>query len=343
MKKILFGSMLFFSLFILSGCGGGGEEDGAMVVPPQDEISDRSFTLGVWLQSPETIHNGKTVAQNYKDIGINTFVGLWEWPGERNMYTGYAQASMQALKNAGMKVYADAQSRNASGAVVKTIDWINAHPEFSSTLVGYSLGDEPDMNKWNAAPETMPDYWKSMGEAVRAEDPLREIYTNFGKGFALDPWAGYHINPGPTQADDFAKYVSPLTVLSSDYYGITDPWEPAAEHGIWTYGRTVRNTINYAGGRPVWGIVEASAPWRDDENAGPNRHQMYERMPPSLVMPIVWNMVVHGAQGIVYFCHDFSSSGLGFFAALREPGMPQAMMALPDEFNLHRALMAALC
>lgn len=284
-----------------------------------DEISDRSFTFGVWMQDPGTIYNGKTNAQNYKDIGINTFLGLWAWPSEHNMYSGYAVDAMQALKDAGLIVYA--------GNDQAAVDWINARPEFADTIAGYILGDEPDMNKVNGAPGDQPDAWKAAGDALHAADPTRGIYANFGKGFALDPWAGYHVSPGSTRADDFAKYVSPLSVISSDFYGITDPWEGVAEHGVWTYGRAVQNTINYAGNRPVWGLVEASAPWRDDENAGPNRHQMYERMPPSLVMPIVWNMVVHGAQGIVYFCHDFSSSGLGYYAALREPGMPQAMMA----------------
>jgi hypothetical protein len=33
-------------------------------------------------------------------------------------------------------------------------------------------------------------------------------------------------------------------------------------------------------------------------------------MPPDKIEPILWQLVVHGADGVVYFCHDFSS---GFF------------------------------
>ena len=36
-------------------------------------------------------------------------------------------------------------------------------------------------------------------------------------------------------------------------------------------------------------------------------------------------MVINGAQGVIYFCHDFSPVSLGSYAALREPGMPEAM------------------
>jgi hypothetical protein len=58
-----------------------------------------------------------------------------------------------------------------------------------------------------------------------------------------------------------------------------------------------------------------------------------------LVMPTVWNMVVHGARGLVYFCHDFSSSGLGYYAALLEPGMPAAIKAANDSIKLFEPIL----
>ena len=41
-------------------------------------IDPRFFPIGVWLQSPAH-------ARNYKAIGINTFVGLWNGPTEAQL------------------------------------------------------------------------------------------------------------------------------------------------------------------------------------------------------------------------------------------------------------------
>ena len=289
-----------------------------VVVPP---VVTKSFMFGVWLQAPEDQYNGKTVAQNYKDIGINTFVGLWIWPSEEGMYSGYALASMQAIKNAGMKVYA------GDGAhIPAAIEWIKAHPEFNDTFKGFLLGDEPDMNKVNQSTPgdtfewAQPNTWKATGDSIRAANPTLGLYGAFGKGFACDPWNGYKVST--TQAEDFAKYVEPLTIMSADYYGITDPWEVAANHGIWTYGRAVVNQKKYAGSKPVVAVIETSAPWPDATSV----KWMYQRMQANLVMPIVWNVVISGAEGICYFCHDFSPSGnLGKYATFKEPGIADAV------------------
>lgn len=276
-----------------------------------------NFPIGVWLQDPLRVRDGRTNAVNYKDIGVNTFVGLWGWPSEAPKYPGYNLPAAQALKDAGMTVYA--------GSSQAAVDWNRAHPEFASTFAGYLLGDEPDMNKVSGdatlAAASMPTTWQQAGDALRAADPTRAIYANFGKGFALDPWVGYHTGPGPTQADDFAKYVEPTTFLSSDYYAVTDPYERLDQHGIWGYGRAVDNTERNAGSRAVWGVVEASAPFAQGKVA----NNIAGRMPPDLIMAAVWEMIVHGADGIIYFCHDFSDGGQVEDGCLADPGMPAAM------------------
>ena len=303
--------------------------------------STAPFPIGVWLQHAlgNMRNNGQYDSVNYKSAGVNTYVGLWKFP-----YSGWADAEDSAaaltqLKELGIKVYA--------GSDQSAVDWLAAHPEYANTVVGYMLGDEPEMNKVNVTDPSqhlldpsMPDGWKAAGDAIRSADGNRGRYANFGKGFALDPWVGYSILPGPTQADDFAKYVEPLTVLSSDFYGITDPWESANNHGIWTYGRAVTNTLKSAGTRPVWGFVEASAPFNETENGGQGSQRAIAfRMPPNYIMPIVWNMVVHGARGIIYFCHDFSTTG-NTGGALGEPGMYDAMKAANESVQQYAAVLA---
>jgi hypothetical protein len=294
-------------------------------------ISSLEFPIGVWLQSSLNEVNGINIAQLYKNIGVNTYIGLWKFPTEDWAYPGYTVLTLNILKNLSIRVYAG-DNPNATA-------WINTHPEFNSTIVGYMLGDEPDMNRNSGVPEdaaaNTPLAWKARGDALRAADSSRPIYANFGKPFAKDQWYGNENGQTGSKASDFGYYVSPLDLLSSDFYGITDPYEATNNHGIWTYGRAVTNTMKYAGSRPTWGFLEVAAPWYDG-NGG--QTQMYVIMPNSLVNPVAWNLIVHGAQGIIYFCHSFSVStnvaynfnaysGGSSFAPLLIPGMPEAISA----------------
>jgi hypothetical protein len=298
------------------------------------DLSDRTFTLAVWLQEAVDKLNDKTLARNYKDIGINTYAGLWMWPAEDWAWKGYSVLTAQALKDAGIKAYA--------GNDRAAVDWITNHPEFHDTIIGYLLGDEPDMNRnsgiKSVGDANIPVAWKAMGDALRALDNKRPVYANFGKPFSKDVWYKTENGAaGSTKERDFALYVAPTSVISSDFYGITDPYEPPENHGVWTYGRAVRNTIKYAGGRPVWGFVETSGPWRD----ATSKNWMCQKMPPSLIMPIVWNMIINGASGIAYFCHDFSPgpSNKGKYAALLEPGMPEAIKSANESVMRYGAVL----
>jgi hypothetical protein len=330
MKKLIFPFLMLGSWgwFLLPACGGGngdvqdGEADGVndaeadgvnegtdpdagedvhpddgTLIPDgqEDDIVEEdaaqpdlgALVFGVWLQSPDDYYNGLTGAQNYKALGVNTFMGLWNWPSETDMYPGYAVASMQAIKDADMKVYA--------GMGQEAVDWITGHPEFDDIFLGYLLGDEPDMNRWTSE-AACPEAWNAAGDALIALDSTRGRYANFGKPFAENEWYGSEPCNTGSKESDFALYVEPTTIISSDFYGITDPWESPENHGIWTYGRAVRNTIRYAENRPVLGFVEVSAPWPD----ATNENWMYQRMQASLVMPIVWNMMIN--QGCLRPC-----------------------------------------
>jgi len=280
-----------------------------------------SFPIGVWLQSPIRERNGRLNVDNYKDIGVNTFVGLWRWPDESWAYPGYSIAVAKALKGKGMQVYA--------GSDQAAVAWNLANPGLA--FAGYMLGDEADMNKTSGDPAiaaaSNPDAWQKVGDAMASADPGRLRYANFGKGFALDPWPGYHIGPGSTKLEDFAKYVGPTTVISSDYYAIIDPYEALNRHGIWAYGAAVENTRKFALSRPVWGFVEASAAFSDSNYPAGSRNYISRRMLPQYIYPAVWAMIVHGARGIIYFCHDFSNNGMIEDGCLAEPKMAEAMKA----------------
>ena len=282
--------------------------------PPSE---DKLF-IGVWMQDPLRQRNGINNSVNYKNIGITHFVSLWQWPDEGDKWPGYSVSAAQELKNQGLKTF--------SGSNQAAIDWLAAHPDLASPFTGYYLIDEPDMNKTSGIPEiaaaSMPDAVLTAGQLLITQDPTRSVLTGFGKGFALDPWNGYHVDPGPTKLDDFTKYVNSCTVICSDYYAITDPWEALNIHGVWGYGKVIDRVKVYSGSRPIYGVLESSAPWVEGKNA----NNIAAHMPPELIMPVAWNLIIHGANGLLYFCHDFSS-GLVEDGCLAEAGMPAAMAA----------------
>jgi len=297
------------------------------------------FDFGVWMQYPTHIRNGSTMtsAQEYKSIGINLFVGLWGWPDESGNYIGYNLDSAQALQASGVKAFA--------GNNLAAVAWNKAHPEYASTFTGYILGDEPDMNQKSGdaatAAAAQPDAWLSAGTTLSSADPSKERYANFGKGFALDPWNGYTAVPGSTQLDDFNKYVGATTLFSSDLYGITDPYEDLSVHGIWAYGRSVDNNRKYAGSKAVWGFVESSAPFSDTNYAPGATNYIAKRMLAQYIAPAVWEMIVHGATGIVYFPYDFSTPATGAVdGMLAEPGMSAAVKAVADSVTTFGTVLA---
>ncbi len=337
MKKFIL--IIVNCLILLPGCDYSVKKE-MLPIPDPPVFTTNEFIFGVWMQSSIAKHDGITVAQQYKNIGINTYMGLWQWPSEAVMYSGWAEDSMEALKNAGLKVFA--------GNDKAAVDWINSHPEYDDTFLGYLLGDEPDMFRNSGDPavaeENSPIGWHAFGSRLLIKDSTRPVYANFGKPFAKDVWYSSYYGSTGSQASDCAHYVAPISAMSSDFYGITDPWELPENHGIWTYGRAVRNTIKYADGKPVWGFVEASAPWHDASST----KWMFQRMQADLIGPIVWNMVVNGAVGVVYFCHDFSpdtnpdpavTTNLGSYAALLEPGMKDAIQDVNAEVKAYEDIL----
>lgn len=304
----------------ISAIKGGIKAEKAITVVSAIEET-KKITIGVWMQSPTRERNGIPNVITYKKLGINTYIGLWQWPTENWAYSGYTMKTAKALKENGMKVYA--------GNNDSAVEWNKNNPDYADTFIGYMLGDEADMFKVNYNPDdpasvekwswTLPDNWKSAGDDLKMKDPTREIYANFGK-----PFAGGHYSPmpGSTRELDFEKYVGPTNVYSCDFYGMTDPYEARNNHGIWTYGRAVKNAIKHSGGRPVLGFLEVSSPWKISDN----EKQLAKEMRAEWVKPIVWNMIISGAKGIVYFCHNFLPEKTGGEAAcLDEPGMPEAM------------------
>jgi hypothetical protein len=276
---------------------------------PNPPRTGSPFPIGVWMQDPT--ENG----QAYKDIGINVFIGIWNFPSDQDMYPGWSLNAMSALKSLGLSAIAGTDT-----------SWIREHADFAATLRGYLLGDEPDLAKTTGETWAQPDSWRSDGWAIRNADPTRDVYANMGMGFCAFPWY-YDGN----EFTDFPKYLDPLTITSCDYYGLTDPAPPyGSDNSVWAYGYGIDNMKRWSGSKPIWGFLEGSAPRPVPSWFAP------QRMPPEKIDPIVWLMIIHGADGIQYFCHDFSA---GYMVrddgCLYDPGIPAAMKATNASVQKH--------
>ena len=270
--------------------------------------SNTYFPIGVWLQDPLRTRNGQNNALNYKAAGINTFVALWDFPARSD-----SQARVQAIRNAGLQVWAGGEDGDKSGA--------NTAKGYGVT--GYMLGDEWDMNKaGDCGTACSSTAVAGYGSAIRTQDPTRPIYGNFGKPVSLYPWPGYHCDNGSITCSamqtELQRYCSALDIASSDYYAATDHWEDSGSPR--DYGLAVDHTRAMCGNgtKPVLGFVETGHP----DPLGINRPGISSNCTltswdgstlntPGCITPdgvewAVWSQLAHGANGIIYFSHDFA-------------------------------------
>ena len=124
-----------------------------------------------------------------------------------------------------------------------------------------------------------------------------------------------------------AAWCAPVDVPSVDYYGMTDYYEPAKNKGAWTYGRAIDNLEKACPGKPTWSFVEVTQPWDGSANSAT----------PAGIRAAAWNAVIHGADGVEWFIHDFycdSECGPNvFLTAPRWAANRQAVKDFTAELN----------
>jgi hypothetical protein len=224
------------------------------------------FPIGVWLQSP-------TRAANYKAIGINTFVGLYEGPTEQQLAALVRQ-----------HMFAVAEQNDVG------LKSVNRH-----IIKAWMQGDEPD----NAQPIGLGRYGTCVPAAevarrtqgMKARDPTRPVLINFGQGVANEFWRGR----GPCNGDQgyYDIAIQGADILSYDIYPVGSA-TPQVKGRLEYVARGVINLVKRAAdGQSVWMALETTA-------LDPTR-----RPTAAEVRAEVWMALIHGATGIFYFVHEF--------------------------------------
>lgn len=226
------------------------------------------FPIAVWLQQP-----GK--AAEYKEIGVNLYVGLWKGPSEDQL---------AALERADMPVICE---QNAFA--LQNLD--------RRIIAGWMDRDEPDNAQElpggkGYGPPFSPSDVRKRYDAMRKADPSRPLLLNLGQGVAWDGWYGRGVRTN--KPEDYPLYLQACDIASFDIYPVTHK-NPAVRGRLEFVGRGVERLRDWTMGRkPVWACIECTH--IDNPNVKPT---------PDQIKSMVWMAIVHGAKGLIYFCHEF--------------------------------------
>ncbi len=234
------------------------------------------FPIGVWLQDPKR-------AAEFKAIGFNFYIGLWEGPTEEQL---------AALKHAGMPVMCD---QNAVG-----LQHIN-----DPNIIAWMQNDEPDNaqpdGKGGYGPPVLAEEIVARYNKLKAADPTRPVFLNLGQGVAWDNWYGRGTRTN--KPEDYPGYVKGADILSFDIYPVVTP-DGEVSGKLWKVPYGVDRLVTWTEGKkPVWNAIECTR--ISNPNAKPT---------PAQVKTEIWMSIIHGSRGLVYFVHQFQEAG-GFIEA----------------------------
>jgi hypothetical protein len=233
--------------------------------PPQ---TPESFPLAVWLQAPSN-------AERYREIGINTYVGLWRGPTEEQL---------DALDKAQIRLICGQSDRSLR---------FKDRP----TIVGWMHGDEPDNAQSLGSgkgygPPISPATIIERYDRIRKADPDRPVLLNLGQGVAWDGWYGRGVRTN--HPEDYVQYIKGCDIASFDIYPASHESKEIAGN-LWYVPLGVDRLRSWGDGRKgVWCCIETTR--IDNQDLKPT---------PEQVRSEVWMALIHGAGGIIYFAHEF--------------------------------------
>ncbi len=250
------------------------------------------FPLGVWAQNTRD-------AREYAELGVNFYLSL---PGGPN------QQQLQQLKAAGLRTICH---QNEFG--LQNLE--------NPVIMGWMHGDEPDNftrdetdTKWvpkRSAEQIIADY-----KRIREKDPTRPVLLNLGQGVANDAWKG-----GWAKEEDYIELVKGCDIVSYDIYPMCSS-RPEVAGKMELIGLGVERLRRWTNDEKiVWFIMEAA----HINNA--------ERMAtPEEMRSEAWMAIIHGAKGIIYFCHQWQPTR-DFAVPVHQPEVGKAVATINREIT----------
>jgi hypothetical protein len=189
----------------------------------------------------------------------------------------------------------------------------------ATPIVGWIQDDEPDNaqadGKGGYGPPVPPGALAERYQALKAADPTRPIALNCGQGVAWDGWFGRGTRTN--HPEDYPLYYAGCDLASCDIYPVN---AAAAEvrGRLWYVAQGIdRLRAATSDRKPAWCWIECTR-IAADAPAKPT---------PAQVRSEVWMALIHGANGIGYFCHSWSPR-FDEAALLHDPAMLAAVTAI---------------
>lgn len=238
------------------------------------------FPIAVWLQNPE-----RESSIEYKSMGINTYIGL---------HNGPTEAQLVAVANMPVVTYCDQNTvgiNSANNGVIKA--WTHI--------------DEPDNAVTGTQIPVLTDTIVARYNKMKSKDNTRPVFLNLGQGVACDAWYGR--GDRTRHPEDYAEYAKGADILSFDVYPM-NVFPPLDSDASWK--KTFKNEVNQKPWFVATGVdrlrqwANYSKPvWSSIECTNINGNPAYA-LTSSIVKAEVWMALIHGARGILYFCHQIT-------------------------------------
>jgi hypothetical protein len=145
----------------------------------------------------------------------------------------------------------------------------------------------------------MPDAVVRRYDELRAVDPTRPVFLNFGQTVANPTWfgRGWKCTRIPPQSYYTASSAG-ADIVSFDIYPVAEERQRHVMGRLELVGRGVANLRSWSRvGQPVWNAIETT------HIKNPAR-----RPTPQEVRSEVWMSLIHGSSGIFYFVHEWQPS-----------------------------------
>jgi hypothetical protein len=124
------------------------------------------------------------------------------------------------------------------------------------------------------------------------------------------------IPPAGWTTDEFAAHtgamINSLDIVSADDYGWTDPYElnqktgnGTGHYGSWVYGHAIDRLHTINPRIPAYGFIECCSSSGAAAANGNGAMTPTNVSMPGMLQSAVWNLLVHGARGIVWWTADF--------------------------------------
>jgi hypothetical protein len=209
-------------------------------------------------------------------------IGVWSQPAwSMDKWKSRGINTMVGYESLSGTVSVESYSAAAVADGLYMIRQPNADPSKDvnqKNLLAWMLNDEPDYHNTPAA--TLVSQYQAMKKA----DPKIPVFTNFSGSSAL--W-GY----GGEFEADYKKWLAATDWVSNDLYPVTAHDRPSA---LDAPGLAVQQLANWSGGKRQFAVIEAS----DQQLPG---HEDYPGVTADQFRAEVFNAVISGATGIIYF------------------------------------------